>query len=494
MSEMGQIKIFRGVTIPLAVLILTILVLAGCTAPVAPSQPAAEGEATQEEAAGEMPRLVVSVWGGSYADEFKEQVADPFAEQFGVEVVVDGGPSSERLAKILATKDNPEADLFYITDYQAAIANQAGALLPIRPENFENLDELYDFAKDPLGGNTCPAFTVLNAGLAYNTDHWDEPPTSWNDMWREDLPGDVGYPNMVTSYAPLLLLQLSEMNGGGVDNVDPGFAKIEELKDHIFLYTVQESLQALNQGDVSITPQLNIFVAKDPDAVAQFVTPEEGGLGIVNLVCVVNGTQNQELAEKFIDFHLAQEQQLNMAVNQGESPTNMMVEVPEDLPYNLVVGEEAVNSLNFWDPNVDRRQPRRLARALARRNRRRMTGGAVEVQDIVKRFGPVRAVDNVSFTAQAGSFVTLLGPSGCGKTTTLRMVAGFEPADGGVIRIGGQVVNRVPAWKRQIGVVFQNYALFPHLTVFENVSFGLRQRKVPRAEIRQQVDKISATG
>jgi iron(III) transport system ATP-binding protein len=98
-------------------------------------------------------------------------------------------------------------------------------------------------------------------------------------------------------------------------------------------------------------------------------------------------------------------------------------------------------------------------------------------------------VDDVSLHINQGEFFTLLGPSGCGKTTLLRMIAGFNTVDGGEILFGDQVINSVPAHKRGIGMVFQNYAIFPHLTVAENVAYGLKAQKVPKADIQRRVDK-----
>jgi len=110
------------------------------------------------------------------------------------------------------------------------------------------------------------------------------------------------------------------------------------------------------------------------------------------------------------------------------------------------------------------------------------------IQNVCKRFGDVSALDHVSLTVAPGEFFTLLGPSGCGKTTLLRIIAGLELADAGRIFSGGTDITRLPAIKRQINTVFQSYALFPHLTVFENVAFGLRSRKFPEKEIRKRVD------
>ena len=112
---------------------------------------------------------------------------------------------------------------------------------------------------------------------------------------------------------------------------------------------------------------------------------------------------------------------------------------------------------------------------------------AVSLSNIVKRFGDYTAVHQMSLEIAEGSFVTLLGPSGCGKTTTLRMIAGLLDPTEGEIAIKGKRVNDVPIHKRNLGLVFQNYALFPHKTVAENVAFGLNYRNVPKDEARRKV-------
>lgn len=115
---------------------------------------------------------------------------------------------------------------------------------------------------------------------------------------------------------------------------------------------------------------------------------------------------------------------------------------------------------------------------------------SVCLSNLSKRFGSFRAVDNVSLTVMSGEFVTLLGPSGCGKTTTLRMIAGLSMPTSGVISIGGDDVTNLPPRKRNLGMVFQNYALFPHMTVNENIAFPLKERKQKKAEIQQRLSEI----
>src|SRR3954449_6377925 len=117
------------------------------------------------------------------------------------------------------------------------------------------------------------------------------------------------------------------------------------------------------------------------------------------------------------------------------------------------------------------------------------TASAAEIRviDLEKRFGDVRAVDGVDLQVAPGEFFSLLGPSGCGKTTTLRMIAGFEVPDEGMIRVAGRDLTHVPVHRRGMGMVFQSYALLPHRTVAENVAFGLRMRRVPKPEINERV-------
>ncbi len=118
-----------------------------------------------------------------------------------------------------------------------------------------------------------------------------------------------------------------------------------------------------------------------------------------------------------------------------------------------------------------------------------MTPAATDLvlSDIGKRFGDKTVLDGVSFTVPRGEVLALLGPSGSGKTTLLRIVAGFETADRGTIHVGEQPIERLPPAKRDFGMVFQHYALFPHLTVGENVAFGLEARRLPQREVQERV-------
>jgi spermidine/putrescine transport system ATP-binding protein len=114
----------------------------------------------------------------------------------------------------------------------------------------------------------------------------------------------------------------------------------------------------------------------------------------------------------------------------------------------------------------------------------------IEIDHVTKRFGDFVAVDDAHFTIAQGEFFSMLGPSGCGKTTTLRMIAGFETPSEGAIRLEGADVSRVPPYKRNVNTVFQHYALFPHMSVWDNVAFGPRSRKVDKHETARRVDEL----
>jgi spermidine/putrescine transport system ATP-binding protein len=114
----------------------------------------------------------------------------------------------------------------------------------------------------------------------------------------------------------------------------------------------------------------------------------------------------------------------------------------------------------------------------------------VRLEDVTKRFDDVVAVDSLSLEIESGSFFALLGPSGCGKTTTLRMIGGFEQPTSGLIELDGRDVTWLPPYQRNVNTVFQSYALFPHLTIYENVAFGLRRRRVKDSEIKGRVSEM----
>src|SRR5690606_13397887 len=115
---------------------------------------------------------------------------------------------------------------------------------------------------------------------------------------------------------------------------------------------------------------------------------------------------------------------------------------------------------------------------------------SISLRGITRRFGDFTALNDVSLAVESGSLLPLLGPSGSGKTTLLRIIAGLEQADSGDIRVEDEDVSKLSARDREVGFVFQHYALFKHMSVFENVAFGLRVRSVPRDEVKRRVEEL----
>ncbi|HCJ57682.1 MAG TPA: polyamine ABC transporter ATP-binding protein [Clostridiaceae bacterium] len=113
----------------------------------------------------------------------------------------------------------------------------------------------------------------------------------------------------------------------------------------------------------------------------------------------------------------------------------------------------------------------------------------LSIKNLTKKYDGNTVLDSISLDIEKGSFLSLLGPSGCGKTTTLRLLAGFEKCDGGIIEVNGKMINDIPVYSRNFGMVFQSYALFPHMTVEQNIAYGLEQRKMSKKDIKEEVAK-----
>ncbi|MBE6072687.1 MAG: ABC transporter ATP-binding protein [Clostridium butyricum] len=119
-----------------------------------------------------------------------------------------------------------------------------------------------------------------------------------------------------------------------------------------------------------------------------------------------------------------------------------------------------------------------------------MSENILELKNINKSYGEQQVLDNLSLNIKKNEFLTLLGPSGCGKTTTLKIIAGFETADSGKLIFNNEDISLLPPYKRQVNTVFQKYALFPHMNIFDNIAFGLKLKKLPKAEIQKKVEEM----
>ena len=291
--------------------------------------------------------LTVSVWGGGYGETWKKVAVDPFVAQTGVKVTVDMGPSSQRLSKLLASRGG--VDLLFITDHQMAVAKARGLLEPFDPANVPNAANLIGFARDPLGDKLCPAITVLGIGLAYNKDHFPTPPKAWTDLLRSDLKAPQAFMDISFSVAPSMLVQLAELQGGSIDNIDPGLKAMSDRKSRARFFKLFEVLDWINRGEISVAPMLNTYVKRDPNVPLRFVFPENDAIGVVNLACIVKGTKNKATAEQFLNYYLSDTVQAQMAATFGEMPVTTTAKIPEGIPYEVLTPDR-IARLKFYDP------------------------------------------------------------------------------------------------------------------------------------------------
>ncbi|MGB1161705.1 MAG: extracellular solute-binding protein [Alphaproteobacteria bacterium] len=293
--------------------------------------------------------LTISVWGGFYGENWKKDVVDPWSEETGIDVTMDFGQSSTRLSKVLATRGR-SADIIFLTDHQMAILDDSELLDAIDWSNVPNSANLYDFARDPLNNGKCPASTLLGVGLAYNTNHFDSPPSSWLDVTRPDLQTRAAFMDMSFSVAPSVMTHFATLQGGDMDNMDAAFNMLAEQAETARIFQLFEVIDWINQDEVSVAPMLNIFAKEDPQLPLRFVYPDDGILGVVNMMCILKDSPNKAAAERFIDFYLSQEIQEMQAKIWGEGPVVTNAALPEVSAYKLVPVED-ISKVIFYDPS-----------------------------------------------------------------------------------------------------------------------------------------------
>jgi putative spermidine/putrescine transport system substrate-binding protein len=185
--------------------------------------------------------------------------------------------------------------------------------------------------------------------MAYNKDHFPTPPKAWGDLLRNDLKAPQAFMDIAFSVAPSMLVQLAELNGGSIDNVDPGIKAMADRKARARFFKLFEVLDWVNRGEVSVAPMLNTFVKRDPNVPLRFAFPEKDAIGVVNMACIIKGTKNKIAAERFLNYYLSDSVQSQMAATFGEMPVTKTAKIPEGIPYE-VLSPDRISRLKFYDP------------------------------------------------------------------------------------------------------------------------------------------------
>ena len=336
-------------------------------------------------------------------------------------------------------------------------------------------------------------------------------PTSWKDFTRPDLKNLLSLDQLFyyNLYVGGYIADRMDKNGSVIlEPVDPIYNKMKEIAA-TNLYKWYESgaefMSLLERGEIhgGYYWSGTLYAKKTGGMKLSIVLPKEGTVAYIDYLCVLKDSQKRDLAEFFINYCLGEEAMTRFIEIQKNSVSNKNAKVPPELK-GIVLGSEAewekIDLIDWgyilpnWK-NLEERWKRRFFQPLNDESEvisisMEPVMAEIELNQVSKKFGKVTAVNSVSLAVEKGEFLALLGPSGCGKTTLLRLVAGYETTTTGDIFIHGERVNPLPPNRRNVGMVFQNYALFPHKRVFDNVAFGLRMRKVPRDEIRKRVQRI----
>jgi len=299
--------------------------------------------------------LVVSTFGFNL-DLVEKNVTVPFEEKYGVDVIYETGNNSDRLAKLETLGESSEIDVVHFAGAFAVRAKTLDLLQPIDPEMLENYADLYEFAQDPLGDNYGIGYAINSHALVYRTDKVEEPITSWADLLREDVTGYVSVPDMPTTFGPATVIMLAAAAGGDLENPEDyemGWEEVPALADQIVTAYIRSSelVTLYQEGEVWVSPYTSFARGNlvDTELPLEFVIPVEGAVGDPITVSITAATDKVELAHAYIDHLISADVQEAEALDLVDSPTNMTVEVPEDIAAKLTYGEELIGSLIFMD-------------------------------------------------------------------------------------------------------------------------------------------------
>lgn len=336
--------------------------------------------------------------------------------------------------------------------------------------------------------------------LLYDTTVFSKPPESWAALWDPKLRGKISmWDDISTIYLAAQVL--------GYDRPDPAALynfsdeqlqktkqKLIELKPNIRKYwsTGGELTNLFQNHEVVAAvgwPLMTNQLRKLRFPIGETI-PKENTTGWINHLMITAASEHNDLAHEFLAYLVEARTQKGVTEVTGYAPANPRAAqfMSEEEKKNLHLDDvdNYMAQIYFWQ-HVPRRDKYSAGRV-------QPSGAApfLEIRSVNKSFGGRVVLREISLAVTQGEFLTILGESGSGKTTLLRLSAGFEPPDAGEIWMGGERLDPLPPFRRRVNTVFQHYALFPHLSVFENVAYGLWAQKAPRLEIPRRVEDALA--
>ena len=440
------------------------------------------------------------------------------ATGISVDYTDDVSDNAEFFAKVrnqLSYCEPIDRDMMMLTDWMAARMIGLGWIQPLDADKVPNLHQ--NLIK-PLQGRQWDKDRTYSApwqsgltGIAYNAKLTKEVKSFEELLTRSDLKGKI---TLLSEMRDTMAFML-KLTGADPDEFteDEWGVAIERLDKtvkagQVRAFTGNEYIQDLTAGNIVACEAWSGDVisaqADNPDI--KFVVPEEGlSLWSDNMI-VPNKAEHQANAEKWIDYYYEPEVAAKLAAYVNyicpvQGAEEAMEKIDPDLVGNPLIfpsEKDLENTFDFMVLNDEqcakvRRGVFRCHRWLTLRPRPRSTAyDGLQLRSLTKEFAAFTAVKSLDLDIPTGSFFALLGPSGCGKTTTLRMVAGLETPTSGTITLSGKDITWEKPYRRPVNTVFQNYALFPHLDIYENVAFGLRRRKNKEVDqkVREMLDLV----
>jgi putative spermidine/putrescine transport system substrate-binding protein len=297
--------------------------------------------------------LVVGTFGGTFVDNSKKCHAAAFEKATGASVKYVLGSSVQTAAKMRAAGARAEFDVAYMDSQIVKQVKAEGLLQPLEPAKIAHWNDLYDASRDKEGYWV----SMMFAGtiITYNTNLVKSPPTSWADLWNPSFKGKLAIPDISGTSGQQFLMAAARLNGGSIENIDPGFEAIKKLKPNVqMMYTQPDQIIPLfERGDIAVavwyTDRTGAAAAKGVPVAAAY--PKEGAIGIVPTVAVPKASQKRDLAQKYITTLLSPEGQLCFAQTQFAGPSNKTVRLPADLA-KLVPYGEIVQRMYFPDTDL----------------------------------------------------------------------------------------------------------------------------------------------
>lgn len=298
--------------------------------------------------------LVATVAGGTFEEGWRKSVIEPFEKANpDIKVNLVTGLTLQTLATLRSQKDNVKVDVVLMDEIGAAQANSEGLLQPLDRKAVPNLEKLYP--QFQIAGDPYAKYMFVAQALVYNKDIVKQKPTSWMAMWDKAYQGKVAVPDIGTSHGAFMLLTASDMSGGGLKNVDPGFELLKKLKPSILTFYTQHAqlAQLFTQGDVAMASWTSdrAQAAIDGGAPLGWTIPKESAYIIDSTIGIAKGSKKVEAAQKYVNFVLGADAQAANARHTYLAPVNAEVKLPPEVAAKLPVGDGVLARLKQADWN-----------------------------------------------------------------------------------------------------------------------------------------------